>query len=164
MSTKIKLENIDQMFENAYATHILRDALPFPTHCAVLLWPCELLKLRGGSATEKRASACYASKIPVTGAKWGGRRRKAGGRERLYGDVLEADGVFPMPEMQGFAENLRRAVKVEYLGARGFDTFDEPASEDPDTEETSERLEKIDKRNHRRSLIGLPAQLDAGVL
>ncbi|KAJ5737014.1 uncharacterized protein N7483_002139 [Penicillium malachiteum] len=211
MSTKIKLENIDQMFENACYSYLTRCS-DVPHALRSLTLAVELLKSRGGSATEsaarwamrvmdyglvgpigqilftERVSACYASKIPVGGAKWGGRRRKAGmwsifaadqwlkaGKatlasacleeaERLYADVLEADGVFPMPEMQGFVENLRRAVKVKYLGARGFDTFDEPASEDPDTEETSERLEKIDKRNHRRSLIGLPVQLDAGTL
>jgi hypothetical protein len=79
--------------------------------------------------------------------------------------VLETDGVFPMPEMQTFVDRLRHAVKVEYLEARGFDARDEPAAQDLlDTEETSEKLEKIDKRNHRRSLIGLPGQLDAGNL
>jgi hypothetical protein len=82
--------------------------------------------------------------------------------ERLYADVLEADGVFSMPEMQSFVDNLRHAVKVEYLEARGFDARDKSPNEDIlDTEEISE---KLDKRNHRRSLIGLPVQLDAGAL
>lgn len=82
--------------------------------------------------------------------------------ERLYADVLENDGMFPMSEMQEFADNLRRDVKVEYLESRGLDTQDEPVSEEPlATEEISE---KLDKRTHRRSLIGLPSQLDAGAL
>ncbi|KAJ5690627.1 TRAPP III complex Trs85 [Penicillium macrosclerotiorum] len=209
MSAKIKLESVDQMFETACYSYLTRcsDA-PHALRCLSL--GVELLKSRGGSATEsaarwamrvmdfglvgslgqilfmERVAACYASKTPAGGAKWGARRRKAGmwsifaadqwlkaGRpnlasacleeaERLYADVLEADGTFPMPEMQSFVENLRHAVKVEYLQARGFDTRDEPVSEDlVGTEEISE---KLDKRHHRRSLIGLPAQLDAGHL
>lgn len=214
MSTKIKLESIDQMFENACYSYLTRCS-DVPHALRALALAVELLKSRGGSATEsaarwamrvmdfglvgpvgqilftERVSACYASKIPVGGAKWGARRRKAGmwsmfaadqwlkaGKatlasscleeaERLYGDVLEVDGVFPMPEMQNFVDNLRHAVKVEYLGARGFDTRSGPASEVQDQpEETSEKLEKIDKRGHRHrhSLIGLPAHLDAGTL
>jgi trafficking protein particle complex subunit 8 len=209
MSAKIKLESVDQMFETACYSYLTRcsDAT-YALRCLALA--VELLKSRGGSATEsaarwamrvmdfglvgsvgqilfmERVAACYASKTPVGGAKWGARRRKAGmwsifaadqwlkaGKptlasacleeaERLYADVLEADGVFPMPEMQSFIDNLRHAVKVEYLQARGFDTRDKPVADDPvDTEETSE---KLDKRNHRRSLMGLPAQLDAGTL
>ncbi|KAF3019205.1 hypothetical protein E8E15_008315 [Penicillium rubens] len=208
-SAKIKLESVDQMFETACYSYLTRcsDA-PHALRCLSLA--VELLKSRGGSATEsaakwamrvmdfglvgsagqiiytERVAACYASKTPVGAAKWGGRRRKAGmwsilaadqwlkagqptlasacleEAERLYADVLQADGVFPMPEMQSFVDNLRHAVKVEYLGARGFDTREAPASEDPlDTEETSE---KLDMRHHRRSLVGPPMQLDAGAL
>lgn len=209
MSAKIKLESVDQMFETACYSYLTRcsDA---PHALRSLTLAVELLKSRGGSATEtaarwamrvmdfglvesigqilfmERVAACYASKTPATGAKWGARRRKAGmwsilaadqwlkaGKpslasscleeaERLYADVLEADGVFPMPEMQTFVDNLRHAVKVEYLEARGFDARDETPTEDPiGTEEISE---KLDKRNHRRSLIGNPAQLDVGNL
>ncbi|KAJ5873956.1 TRAPP III complex Trs85 [Penicillium soppii] len=208
-SAKIKLDSVDQMFETACYSYLTRcsDA-PHALRCLSLA--VELLKSRGGSATEsaakwamrvmdfglvgsvgqilytERVAACYASKTPAGAAKWGGRRRKAGmwsilaadqwlkaGKptlasacleeaERLYADVLQADGVFPMPEMQSFIDNLRHAVKVEYLEARGFDARDEPATEDlAGTEETSE---KLDKRNNRRSLIGLPVQLDAGTL
>jgi len=212
MSAKIKLESIDQMFETACYSYLTRCSDSTHTlRCLALA--VELLKSRGGSATEsaarwamrvmdfglvgsvgqilfmERVAACYASKTPAGGAKWGARRRKAGmwsifaadqwlklGKpnlasacieeaEHLYAEVLQTDGVFPMPEMQTFIDNLRHAVKVEYLEARGFDARDEPATGDElDTEETSEKLEKIDKRNHRRSLIGLPGQLDAGNL
>ncbi|KAJ5611086.1 TRAPP III complex Trs85 [Penicillium lagena] len=212
MSSKIKLENVDQMFETACYSYLTRcdDAL-HALRCLTLA--VELLKSRGGSATEsaakwamrvvdfglvgsvgqilfsERISACYASKVPASGAKWGARRRKAGmwsilaadqwlkaGKptlasasleeaERLYADVLENDGIFPMPEMQSFVDELRHAVKMEYLGSRGFDnTQDEPGSAIETLgglEETSERLVK---RNHRRSLIGLPTQLDTGAL
>ncbi|EKV16052.1 hypothetical protein PDIP_37860 [Penicillium digitatum Pd1] len=206
-STKIKLESVDQMFETACYSYLTRcsDA-PHALRCLSLA--VELLKCRGGSATEsaakwamrvmdfglvgsvghilytERVAACYASKTPVGAVNWGGRRRKAGmwsilaadqwlkagqptlasscleEAERLYADVLQADGVFPMPEMQSFIDNLRHAVRVEYLEARGFDAGDEPATDDPlGTEETSE---KLDMRHHRRSLIGPPVQLDAG--
>ncbi|KAJ5760549.1 hypothetical protein N7520_007705 [Penicillium odoratum] len=212
MSAKIKLESVDQMFENACYSYLTRCS-DVPHALRALTLGVELLKSRGGSATEsaarwamrvmdfglvgpigqilftERVSACYASKISMGGAKWGGRRRKAGmwsifaanqwlkaGKptlasacleegERLYGDVLEIDGVFPIPEMQSFVDNLRHAVKVEYLGARGFDTQDDPVPDEPiPTEETSEKLEKLDKRNNRRSHIGLPVQLDVGNL
>lgn len=208
-SAKIKLESVDQMFETACYSYLTRcsDA----THALrCLSLAVELLKSRGGSATEsaakwamrvmdfglvgsvgqilytERVAACYASKTPVGAAKWGSRRRKAGmwsilaadqwlkagqptlasacleEAERLYADVLQTDGVFPMPEMQSFVDNLRHAVRVEYLEARGFDARDQPASEDPlGTEETSE---KLDMRHHRRSLVGPPVQLDAGAL
>ncbi|KAJ5121521.1 TRAPP III complex Trs85 [Penicillium bovifimosum] len=208
-SAKIKLDSVDQMFETACYSYLTRcsDA-PHALRCLSLA--VELLKSRGGSATEsaakwamrvmdfglvgsvgqilytERVAACYASKTPGGAAKWGGRRRKAGmwsmlaadqwlkagqptlasacleEAERLYADVLQADGVFPMPEMQSFVENLRHAVKVEYLEARGFDARDEPPAEDSTApEETSE---KLDKRHHRRSLVGLPVQLDTGAL
>ena len=208
-STKIKLENGDQMFETACYSYLTRcsDA----SHALrTLSLAVELLKSRGGSATEsaarwamrvmdfglvgsvgqvlfmERVAACYASKAPVSGARWGSRRRKAGmwsilaadqwlkeGKpsfasacleeaERLYADVLETEGVFPMPEMQNFVDNLRHAIKVGYLEARGFDAREEPVPDDPTG--TEETREKLDKRHHRRSLIGLPAQLDAGNL
>ncbi|KAJ5083550.1 TRAPP III complex Trs85 [Penicillium angulare] len=211
-STKIKLESIDQMFENACYSYLTRCS-DGPHALRSLTLAVELLKSRGGSATEsaarwamrvmdfglvgpvgqilftERVSTCYASKTPVSGARWGARRRKAGmwsifaadqwlkaGKatqasacleeaERLYADVLEVDGVFPMPEMQTFVDNLRHAVKVEYLGTRGFNTQDEPAPGELEaTEETSEQLANVGKRAHRHSLIGLPAQLDAGSL
>ncbi|KAJ5102157.1 hypothetical protein NUU61_004379 [Penicillium alfredii] len=209
MSAKIKLDSIDQMFETACYSYLTRCS--DGTHALrCLSLAVELLKSRGGSATEsaarwamrvmdfglagsvaqilfmERIAACYATKTPAGGARWGSRHRKAGmwsllaadqwlkvGKptlasacleeaERMYAPVLANDGVFPMPEMQTFVDNLRHTVKVEYLEARGLNTRDEPAAADPlGTEETSE---KLDKRNHRRSLIGLPAQLDAGVL
>lgn len=212
MSSKIKLENVDQMFETACYSYLTRcdDAL-HALRCLALA--VELLKSRGGTATEsaakwamrvvdfglvgsvgqilfsERISACYASKVPVSGAKWGARRRKAGmwsilaadqwlkaGKptlasacleeaERLYADVLENDGIFPMPEMQSFVDELRHAVKMEYLGSRGFDnTQDEPASAIETLGGLEETSEKLVRRNHRRSLIGLPTQLDTGAL
>ncbi|KAL2829176.1 ER-golgi trafficking TRAPP I complex 85 kDa subunit-domain-containing protein [Aspergillus cavernicola] len=132
----------------------------------------------------ERISSCYASRTPLHGVRWGGRHRKAGmwslfaadmwlrlGKpslaaacleeaERLYANVLGSDGVFTMPEMQTFAENLRLSVKVGYLEARGLDIREETGSTDPlDNEETSE---KLDRRMHRRSLIASP--LDTGSL
>ncbi|KAJ5159642.1 uncharacterized protein N7482_006646 [Penicillium canariense] len=209
MSSKIKLEDVDRMVENGCYSYLTRcEDATHALRCLALA--VELLKSRGGSATEsaakwamrvmdfglvgsighilfmERVAACYASKTPAGGAKWGARRRKAGmwsilaaeqwlkaghptlasacfeEAEHLYADVLDADGVFPMPEIQTFVDNLRHAVKVEYLQARGFEAHAEPAAEDPlGTEEISE---KLDKRNHRRSLIGLPGQLNAGNL
>ncbi|KAF9892462.1 hypothetical protein FE257_001571 [Aspergillus nanangensis] len=132
----------------------------------------------GQGLLSDRISVCYASRNAIPGVRWGTRRRKAGmwsvlaadlwlrlgmpalasasleEAERLYADVLEGDGVFLMPDMQTFIDNLRHAVKVEYLEARGLDTSDETIIADPlGTEETSEQL---DKRMNRRSLIASP--------
>lgn len=207
MGTKVKLDGIDQMFDTACYSYLTRcsDA-PNALRCLTLAM--ELLKSRGGSAVEsaarwamramdlglvgsigqglfsERVSACYAARSPVSGMKWGSRRRKAGmwsvfaadtwlrlGKpslasaaleeaERLYADVLDSDGGFPMPEMQTFVDNLRHAVKVEYLEARGLDTRDEAATAEAlGTEEISE---KLDRRMNRKSLISNP--LDSGGL
>ncbi|PYH96425.1 hypothetical protein BO71DRAFT_320836 [Aspergillus ellipticus CBS 707.79] len=204
MATKMKLDGVDQMFDTACYSYLTRcsDA-PNALRCLTLAM--ELLKSRGGSAVEsaarwamramdlglvgsigqglfsERVSACYAARSPVSGMKWGSRRRKAGmwsvfaadvwlrlGKpslasasleeaERLYADVLESDGSFPMPEMQTFVDNLRHAVKVEYLEARGLDTRDETTTAEAlGTEETSEQL---DRRKHRKSLIANPLDL-----
>ena len=135
----------------------------------------------------ERTSVCYASKTAIAGTTWGARRRKAGmwnvfaadhwlrlGKptlastcleeaERLYSEVLPADGVFPIPEIQTFIDNLRLACKVGSLELKGLD------SEDDDTKvaatgvilETEETSEKFDnRRKHRASLMGLPASLE----
>jgi hypothetical protein len=210
MPVKAKLEGVDQMIDTACYSYLTRcsdatDAL----RCLSLA--SELLKSRGGSATEsaarwgmrvidiglvgpvgqilfsERISACYASRTASSPAKWGARYRKAGmwsvlaadlwlkmGKpalasacleeaERFYANVLEGDGMFPMPEMQRFIDNLRHSVRVEYLEARGLDAQGDqsPAAPLLETEETSE---KLDNRSHRRSLMGLPAPLDPGGL
>lgn len=123
----------------------------------------------------ERVSACYASKTGHGSMRWGKRKRKAGmwslfaadfwlkqGKpnlasvcleesDRLYGEVL-GENNFPLPEMRKFADDLRNSIKHEYLGARGFNVEDEElGSNELETEETSE---KLDRRKHRRSLIG----------
>lgn len=207
-STKIKLEAIDQAFDTACYSYLTRcsdatDAL----RCLTLA--VELLRSRGGSATEsaakwamrvmdfglvgsvgqilfsERVSACYAAKTEAAGTKWGARHRKAGmwsilaadlwlkyGKptlasscleeaEKLYADVLENDGIFPIPEMQSFIDNLRHAAKVGSLEAKGFDTRDDTAMAGM-TLETEEISEKLDKRRNRKPLMGLPTSLDPG--
>ncbi|KAL4988340.1 ER-golgi trafficking TRAPP I complex 85 kDa subunit-domain-containing protein [Aspergillus falconensis] len=134
----------------------------------------------------ERTSSCYASRAPPNGVRFGARRRKAGmwslfaadmwlklGKpslasacleeaEHLYADIVGSDGVFPMPEMQTFVDNLRLSVKVGYLEARGLDVKEETGSTDPlDDEETSE---KLDRRMNRRSLIGNLNPLDTATL
>ncbi|EAU37225.1 conserved hypothetical protein [Aspergillus terreus NIH2624] len=207
MPAKTKLEGVDQMIETACYSYLTRCS-DGPNGLRCLTLALELLKSRGGSAIEsatrwamramdlglvgpigqglfsERISACYASRNPISGVRWGARRRKAGmwavlaadlwlrlgqpalasssleEAERLYADVLDHDGVFTMPEMQTFIDNLRHAVKVEYLGARGLDTSNETITASAlGTEETSEQL---DKRKNRRSLIANP--LDSGGL
>lgn len=215
ISGKTKLETVDQMLETACYSYLTRcsDATN-GLRCLTLA--IELLKSRGGSATEsatrwamramdiglvgsigqilfsERVSACYASKVGLGSGVWkqGSRRRKAGmwsvfaadlwlknrkpalasasleEAERLYADVLDTDGVFPMPEMQSFIDNLRHAIRVQYLGARGLDT-DEYADDSTaplETQATEETSEKLDKRSHRRSLMGIPNSTDPGSL
>lgn len=209
MPAKVKLETVDQQLETACYSYLTRcsDATN-ALRCLTLA--VELLKSRGGSATEsatrwamrvmdlglvgsvgqilfsERISACYASRVGSGALRWGSRHRKAGmwsvfaadlwlkiGKpalasasleeaERLYAAVLDNEGVFPMPEMREFIDNLRQAIRVEYLGARGLDNRNDTTTTEPlETEETSE---KLDKRSHRRSLMGIPASMDAGGL
>lgn len=135
----------------------------------------------------ERISACYASRNAIHGVKWGSRHRKAGmwsvhaadrwlklGKpslasasleeaERLYANTLDSNGAFPMSEMQAFVDNLRYAVKLEYLESRGLDARDEAVTADPlDAFETEEISEKLDKRQNRKSLIVNP--MDSGGL
>ncbi|KAK1147098.1 hypothetical protein N8T08_001837 [Aspergillus melleus] len=138
----------------------------------------------GQGLLSERISACYAARNPVPGVKWGSRRRKAGmwsvlaadlwlklGRpslasacleeaERLYADVLDGDGAFPMPEIQSFIDNLRHAVRVEYLETRGLDTRDQTIPAEP--LETEEMSEKLDRRKNRRSLMNNPLDSAGG--
>lgn len=207
---KFKLEGVDQMIDTACYSYLTRCS-DSTNALRCLALASELLKSRGGSATEdaarwtmramgqglvgpvgqilfsERISACYASRTASTGAKWGSRHRKAGmwsllaadqwlkmGKpalasasleeaERFYANVLD-DGIFPMPEMQTFVDNLRHNVRVEYLESRGLDTGEKQSAPLSPTVETEETSEKLDKRNHRRSLMGLPAPSDPGGL
>lgn len=212
MPAKTKLESIDQMFETSCYSYLTRCSDPMTTLRALSL-AVELFRSRGGSATERaarwamrimelslvgsvgqilfseRVSICYASKTPLSGARWGGRRRKAGmwsvlaadlwlkaGKpthasacleeaERLYAEFVDADGSgFPMRDMQLFINDLKHTVQVECVGTRGLSSRYEDVDvdniaefESPGTEETSE---KLDRRHHRRSLIGLPLSVD----
>ncbi|KAH8696709.1 ER-golgi trafficking TRAPP I complex 85 kDa subunit-domain-containing protein [Talaromyces proteolyticus] len=208
-TAKNKLEGIDQMIDTACYSYLTRCSDAVNTlRCLTL--SVELLKSRGGSATEgaarwamrvmelgltgpigqalftERVSACYASKTSTGGARWGSRRRKAAmwsilasdswlklgkpafasvcleDADRLYAEVLEKDGIFSMPDMREFIDNLKHAVKVEYLESKGVDTSDETVvAKQLGTEETSE---KLDKRSNRRSLIVTSAQLENGPL
>ena len=82
--------------------------------------------------------------------------------DRLYAEILEKDGVFPMHEMQSFIDGLKHSVKVEYLESKGVDTSDETVvAGQLGTEETSE---KLDRRANRKSFIGVGAPLEAGPL
>jgi trafficking protein particle complex subunit 8 len=208
-AARAKLDGVDQMIDTACYSYLTRCSDPVNTlRCLGL--SIELLKSRGGSATEgaakwamraielglagpigqalltERVSACYASKTSTGGAKWGARNRKAGmwsvlatdswlklGKpalasvcleeaDRLYAEVYDKDGVFLMPEMRSFIDNLQRAVKLEYLEAKGVDTTDEAVvAKQLGTEETSEML---DHRPNRKSLLVTASPLDVGVL
>ncbi len=208
-TARSKLETVDQMIDTACYSYLTRCSDTVSTlRCLGLA--LELLKSRGGSATEgaakwamraielgltgpigqalltERVSACYASKTSTGGAKWGARHRKAAmwsvlatdswlrlgkpalasvcleDAEGLYADMYDKDGVVPMPEMRTFIENLQRAVKLEYLEAKGVDTTDEiMMDKELGTEETSE---KLDHRSNRKSLLTTTGPLDTGPL
>ncbi|GAM35062.1 hypothetical protein TCE0_015r03071 [Talaromyces pinophilus] len=206
-AARSKLEGVDQMIDTACYSYLTRCSDTVSTlRCLGLA--LELLKSRGGSATEgaakwamraielglagpigqalltERVSACYASKTTTGGAKWGARHRKAAmwsvlatdswlrlgkpalasvcleDADGLYAEIYDKDGVVPMPEMRTFIENLQRAVKLEYLEAKGIDTTDEVMmDQELGTEETSE---KLDHRTNRKSLIMNTGPLDTG--
>ena len=143
----------------------------------------------GRVLVSERVSACFASKIGTGGSKLGTRRRKAGlwaliaadswlklGKpivaslcleeaDRQYGETLD-DGTFTLPEMQWFVDDLRRAVKIGYLesqGVNGENTVkegEEQAAGETHLETTEETSEKLDKRSHRKSLMGAANPLE----
>ncbi|EED12844.1 conserved hypothetical protein [Talaromyces stipitatus ATCC 10500] len=208
-TARSKLEAVDQMIDTACYSYLTRCSDTVNSlRCLGL--SLELLKSRGGSATEgaakwamraielglagpigqalltERVSACYASKTTTGGAQWGARHRKAAmwsvlatdnwlrlgkpalasvcleDADGLYAEIYDKDGVVPMPEMRTFIENLQRAVKLEYLEAKGVDTTDEVVmDQELGTEETSE---KLDHRTNRKSLIMTSGPLDTGPL
>lgn len=208
-AARSKLEGVDQMIDTACYSYLTRCSDTVSTlRCLELA--LELLKSRGGSATEgaakwamraielgltgpigqalltERVSACYASKTTTGGAKWGARYRKAAmwsvlatdswlrlgkpalasvcleDADGLYAQIYDKDGIVPIPEMRTFIENLQRAVKLEYLEAKGVDTTDEVMmDQELGTEETSE---KLDHRTNRKSLIMNAGPLDSGPL
>ncbi|KAE8154759.1 ER-golgi trafficking TRAPP I complex 85 kDa subunit-domain-containing protein [Aspergillus avenaceus] len=206
MPGKTKIDDINQMVETACYSYMTRcsDA---PNALRSLTLAMELLKSRGGSGIEsaakwamramdlglvgsigqalfsERISACYASRNPIHGVKWGSRHRKAGmwsvlaadlwlrlgnpslasaaleEAERLYADIMDSNGLFPMPDMQTFVDNLRHSVRMSYFEARGLDIGEDTAPADPlETLETEETSEKLNKRNHRKSLINNPVE------
>lgn len=138
-----------------------------------------LLGSIGRLLVSERVSACFASKIAINGTRWGTRRRKAGmwallaaegwleqgqpnlascaleEADRQYGDTVE-DGVFTIPEMQQVVDDLRHAIKIGCLEARGLGGDDEEGMETPTDMGTEETREKLDFRGHahRKSLMG----------
>lgn len=139
----------------------------------------------GRVLVSERVSACFASKVGTNGTKWGTRRRKAGlwaliaadswlklGKpqvaslcleeaDRQYGEVLD-EGAFTLPEMQQFVDDLRHAVKIEYLESQGVngekaeeeEEQEKEGSDKTQLETTEESSEKLDNRSHRKSLMG----------
>lgn len=209
-AARSRLEGVDQMIDTACYSYLTRCSDPISTlRCLEL--SLELLKSRGGSATEsaakwamraielglagpigqalltERIAACYASKTTTGGAKWGARHRKAAmwsilatdswlhlgkpalasicleDADGLYAEIYDKDGgTVPMPEMRVFIENLQRAVKLEFLEAKGIDTTDEAMmDQELGADETHENL---DHRKNRKSLIMTSGPLDHGPL
>lgn len=58
---------------------------------------------------------------------------------------------FHLPEMQQFVDELRRAVRFEYLESRGLNGEQEVADETHPVAATEETREKLDVRGHRKS-------------
>ncbi len=100
MTTRLRSETVDQMLETASYSYVTRCSDPYAAiRCLVI--GIELLKLRGGSATDdaakwatrvldlrilgangrglftERVAACYSSRIGVGSAGWCSRRRKS---------------------------------------------------------------------------------------
>ncbi|KAL1961127.1 hypothetical protein VTO42DRAFT_3072 [Malbranchea cinnamomea] len=72
----------------------------------------------------------------------------------ISGNNVPEEARFPLPEMQEFVENLRRAVKIEYVESQRLNGQQETLNDTQLGGETEETSEKLDTRNHRRSLIG----------
>ena len=128
----------------------------------------------------ERIAACFVAHLGSGLGGWGTRKRKAAfwyvmaadewlkigqiasaassldQADWLYRNASsKSDSTLPFPEMQAFLEQLQLAVKMKANGPDGLDDgegADEPTSlqPPPPVEEVSE---KLDTRQHRRSLI-----------
>ncbi|KKY21149.1 putative trapp complex protein trs85 [Phaeomoniella chlamydospora] len=143
-------------------------------------WAIRVLELNlmgsvGRTLASERVAACFMAHIGSGPSGWGSRQRKAAfwyvmaaeawlklGKatvaalcleqaDWLYKNVSKSEHVLPYPEMQAFLDQLRLAVKMKT-------TSGDPASEahfetERDTLLPEEVSEKLDTRQHRRSLI-----------
>jgi trafficking protein particle complex subunit 8 len=131
----------------------------------------------------ERVAACYASKIGAGTGGWGSRKRKAtlwtvlaadgwlrlgktsaaraalDTADRYYGSVLKTGYGHAFGDMRAFLEGLRHALKVQTLANDGADGLDGPV--DVDHLLAEETSEKLDLRQHRKSLIGASNPLEA---
>lgn len=118
MSSKSRVETVDQMLETASYSYITRCGYPYGALRALSLGT-ELLRLRGGSATDdaarwgaklidqkvvgvvgdallkERVSVCYASKKGAGSGKWGSRTRKS-----AFWNILAADAWLTLGKPQ----------------------------------------------------------------
>ncbi|EON61082.1 hypothetical protein W97_00293 [Coniosporium apollinis CBS 100218] len=139
----------------------------------------------GEALFTERVSACYASRKGTGSMSWGSRRRKAAfwavlaadswvklekgvqaekclsEAGRLYG--VDADGVTDLPfeGMRIFMRALSETVGALRRAKRGFDERAEEREADEETlaedEVVEEISETLDKRPHRKSLVGIGA-------
>jgi trafficking protein particle complex subunit 8 len=151
-------------------------------------WAIRVLELGltgavGQVLVTERVAACYASKIGAGTGGWGSRKRKAtlwtvlaadgwlrlgktsaaraalDTADRYYGSVLKTGYGHGFGDMRAFLEGLRHALKVQTLANDGADGLDGPV--DVDHLLAEETSEKLDLRQHRKSLIGASNPLEA---
>lgn len=127
MSSKIRSETVDQMLETASYSYITRCGYTYGALRALSL-SMELLRLRGGSATDdaarwgarlleykvvgvvgealvkERVSVCYASKKGAGSGKWGSRTRKS-----ALWSILAADAWLTLGKLQQAKQRLDEA-------------------------------------------------------
>lgn len=127
ISSKLRSETIDQMLETASYSYITRCTAPYGALRSLALG-MELLRLRGGSATEdaarwgtklleykvvgvvgdalikERVSACYASKKGAGSELWGSRTRKS-----ALWSILAADAWLTLGKPQQSKQRVEEA-------------------------------------------------------
>ncbi|KAG0651536.1 Transport particle subunit trs85-2 [Hyphodiscus hymeniophilus] len=143
MSSKVRTETVDQMLETASYSYITRCGASYGALRALALG-MELLRLRGGSATDdaakwgarlldhkvvgvigdalmkERISACYASKKGAGSGRWGSRARKS-----ALWSILAADSWLTLGKPQQAKLRLDEATQ-EYAELRfkdGLENF-----------------------------------------
>lgn len=145
LGAKVRSETVDQMFETASYSYVTRCGAPYGAlRCLAL--GMELLKIRGGSATDdaakwgtrlleqrvvggigdalvkERIAACYASRTGAGSGLWGARPRKS-----ALWSILAADAWIGLGKPQQSKQRLEEANR-KYSGLRHPDALSHLAS------------------------------------
>ncbi len=146
-------------------------------------WATRVLEMRvvgpvGHALFTERIGACYGSRRGAGTGGWGGRRRKSAlwnilaaeawinldrnlqaekclaEAHALYQQLPHGSGPLPFHAMHAFVEGLRRALQPKHAPAGSVDGSGASNDDTSTLVDVEEESEKLDHRNHRKSLVG----------